>query len=78
MTMSERDDLSDKGDPQIGPEPEPEELKSETLKGRNFAGAAFAANEDEQTADAREGAPESDDIDAKNTVERIQDHGLTE
>jgi hypothetical protein len=41
--MSERDDLSDRDDPQLGNAPEPEELKSETLHGRNFAGAAFAA-----------------------------------
>jgi hypothetical protein len=76
--MTERDDLSDRDDPQIGPEPEPEELKSETLHGRNFAGASFAANEDEQTADERAGEPESVDIDSKNTVPRVQDHGLTE
>jgi hypothetical protein len=76
--MSERDDLSDRDDPQRGPQPEPEELKDEIIPGRNFAGAAFAANEDEQTADERAGHPESEDIDSKNTVERIKDHGLTE
>jgi hypothetical protein len=76
--MSERDDLSDRDDPQIGNAPEPEELKSETLHGRDFAGASFAANEEEQTADERAGTPESDDIDSKNTVQRIQDHGLTD
>jgi hypothetical protein len=76
--MNERHDLSDRDDPQIGDAPEPPELKSETLHGRNFAGASFAANEEEQTADERAGTPESDDIDFKNTVERIQDHGLTD
>jgi hypothetical protein len=75
--MSEhRDDLSDRDDPQIGSAPEPEELKSETLHGRNFAGAAFAANEDEQTADERAGTPESDDIDSRNTEPNVEDHGL--
>lgn len=76
--MTERSDLSDRDDPQLGDEPEPKELKSETLHGRNFAGASFAANEEEQTADERQGTPENVDIDYKNTAENVADHGLTE
>jgi hypothetical protein len=77
--MTERSDLSDQDDPQLSSKkPEPEELKSETLHGRNFAGAAFAANEEEQTEDAREGSPEDVDIDYKNTDVNVADHGLTE
>jgi hypothetical protein len=72
----ERDDLSDRDDPQRGPQPEPEELKEETIHGRNFAGAAFAANEDEQTADERAGTPESDDIDSRNTEPNVENNGL--
>jgi hypothetical protein len=76
--MSERSDLSDQDDPQLPSKSEPEELKSETIHGRNFAGAAFAANEEEQTEDAREGSPEDVDIDYKNTDVNVADHGLTE
>jgi hypothetical protein len=47
------------------------------LHGRDFAGASFAANEEEQTRDEEDPNAEPD-IDSKNTVDRIQDHGLTE
>jgi hypothetical protein len=47
------------------------------LHGRDFAGTSFAANEEEQTRD-KEDPNARPDIDDKNTVERIQDHGLKE
>jgi hypothetical protein len=56
---------------------EPDEPKVIHLHGRDFAGASFAANEEEQTRDQEDPNAEPD-IDSKNTVDRIQDHGLTE
>jgi hypothetical protein len=56
---------------------EPEEPKVIHLHGRDFAGASFAANEEEQTRDQEDPNAEPD-IDDNNTVDRIQDHGLTE
>lgn len=47
------------------------------LHGRDFAGASFAANEEEQTRDAEDPNAEPD-IDSKNTVDRIRDHGITD
>ncbi len=77
--MIERADLADRDDPQLkGRRPGPPELKEETLRGRDFAGTSFAANEAEQTADERAGEPETTDIDSKNTPERVRDHGLKE
>ncbi len=76
--MIERDDLSDRHDPQLeDTEGEPADPKVVRLHGRDFAGASFAANEDEQTKDKAD--PEyRPDIDDDNTVPRIQDHGLNE
>jgi hypothetical protein len=77
--MTERSDISDRDDPQLhGSKPEPIDPKFEILHGRDFAGAEIAATEDEQTADARDGTPESTDIDAHNTPIQVADHGLTE
>jgi hypothetical protein len=77
--MTERSDLSDGSDPQLkSHRPEPPELKEEIIRGRDFAGTAFAANAEEQTADERAGKPESLDIDYRNTPERVRDHGLKE
>jgi len=68
--MTEREPNSEREDN------EPEEPKVIHLHGRDFAGASFAANEDEQTRD-QEDPNATPDIDETNTVDRIQDHGLT-
>ena len=76
--MVERKDLSDEHDPQrSGGGVEPVEPKVEHLHGRDFAGASFAATEEEQTRD-KERPDYTPDIDDANTVDRIKDHGLTE
>jgi hypothetical protein len=68
--MSEREHRPDE-------DVEPEEPKVIHLHGRDFAGASFTATEEEQTRDQEDPNAEPD-IDSKNTVDRIQDHGLTE
>jgi hypothetical protein len=41
----------DRKDPEVGWGPDPDEPKSETIKGRDFAGTSYAATEREQTED---------------------------
>jgi hypothetical protein len=66
----------DRKDPEAGWGPDPDEPKSETIKGRDFAGASYAATEREQTDDLRgRNTPEEADVADGEISDVLNDDG---
>jgi hypothetical protein len=66
----------DKKAPEPGWGPDPDEPKSETIPGRDFAGASYGANEREQTDDLRgRNTPHEADIADGEISELLDDDG---
>lgn len=67
-----RADMDDPQDPEQRHHREPEEPRSEDIPGRSFAGASFAADEEEQTEDERHGESAGDDRESATPEEDAQ------
>jgi hypothetical protein len=66
----------DRKEPEVGWGPDPDEPKSETIKGRDFAGASYAATEREQTEDVRgKNTPQQADLEHIVDLADLDDDG---